>query len=92
MNAFFTAVGRHFQKRASRLPWGSVLQNLRQQHLLPEVVPHIPFIEPEPVQPIGPAIPDEVLLQAVLEQNKKDVPAPELQPELKPEGGEPGND
>jgi len=84
-NAFFTALGRHLlQKQASRIPWATVLHGLRKKELLPGFVPRLPFIEPEPLpEPIGPAIPEEVI-----EELAKEEPALETPPKVKLKSGE----
>lgn len=92
---FFTSLGHHFlQKHAGRIPWPTLLQALRQEHYLPEFMPHIPFIEPEPlppppelaqlITPIGPAIPEEFVAP-------KEEAAPEPRPKSKPEDGKTSN-
>jgi hypothetical protein len=91
-NAFFTSLGRHLlEKRAGRIPWGVLIKKLREEHVVPEAVPSLPFIEPEPlpvpVQPIGPAIPEEVIDAFVGPlEDQKEPPAPEPRPKSKPEG------
>ena len=85
---FFNALGRHFmQKQAGRVPWVHILNKLREQDVMPAVVPHLPFIEeplPVPVEPIGPAIPEELLVA----KEEAEEPAPEPRPKSKSKDGE----
>jgi hypothetical protein len=84
---FFNALGQHFlQKHAGRVPWGLMLSKLREHEVIPEVIPRLPFVEepeliPIPIEPIGPAIPEELL-----EPEAKEEPAPEPRPKSKPKG------
>lgn len=72
------------QKHAGRVPWALMLNKLREEDVLPAVIPRLPFIEsepiPVPVEPIGPAIPEEFL------EAKEEEPAPEPRPKSKPKG------
>ena len=84
---FFNALGHHFlQKHAGRVPWSLVLNKLREHDVLPGIVPRLPFVEPDPIsvltEPIGPAIPEELL------EAKEEEPAPEPRPKSKPKGEE----
>lgn len=82
-NAFFNALGYHFQKRASRVPWADVVQVLRLKELLPHAVPRIPFVEPEPLPEPAPLI-----LPVSTEAKEEEEPAPEPRPKSKSESGE----
>lgn len=96
---FFRALGEHFlQKHAGRVPWPLFIQELRREHVLPEFIPRIPFIEPEMivpppeisevVEPISPAVPDEFDVPKDEPEQKKREAAPELRPKSKPEDDE----
>jgi hypothetical protein len=79
---FFNALGRSFmRKHASRLPWPTLVQALRQKELLPDIVPRLPFLESEPE-----VIPVPVEVPVPVEEDEEE-PAPEPRPKSKPENG-----
>jgi hypothetical protein len=79
---FFNALGRSFmRKHAARVPWPSIVQTLRHKELLPDALPRLPFLEPEPeIIPVPVAVP--------VPAEKEEEPAPEPRPKSKSEGEE----
>jgi hypothetical protein len=63
------------------MPWSHVVQWLREKGLIPEAVPTLPLLEPEPVPEI---LPVPFTIPTPPEKEKmKETPAPEQQPKLK---------
>ena len=80
---FFIALGRHLQEKHASGRLAMLVQALRQKQLLPEAVPHIPFLEPDLPEPEPIFVPVPVPVK-----EKGEVNAPEPQPKLKSEGAE----
>jgi hypothetical protein len=78
---FFQALGHRFQKHAEGRT-SMLLRALRHEHLLPESIPRIPFLEPE-LEPVVVPVPVPVVAK-----EEGEVVAPKLQSKPKPEGAD----